>query len=92
VLQPCVSFNHKNTFAWYRERIYRIEEGKEYDCTDKANAYRKAAQWGDRIPVGIIYQSAQPTYEEKTGIDGMLPLNRHEIDTIDIVTIVTEYT
>ncbi|MBN1309760.1 MAG: 2-oxoacid:ferredoxin oxidoreductase subunit beta [Chitinispirillaceae bacterium] len=91
VLQPCVSFNHKNTFAWYRERVYRIEEDTEYDPADKTYAYRMAAEWSDKIPVGIIYRAARPTYEEKTGIDGMPPLNQHEIDTIDIETIVTEY-
>ena len=91
VLQPCVSFNHKNTFAWYKERVYRIEEERGYDPAKKTDAYRKAAEWGDKIPIGIIYQAARPTYEEKTGIDEIPPLNQHEIDTIDITTIVSEY-
>ncbi|MBN1578852.1 MAG: 2-oxoacid:ferredoxin oxidoreductase subunit beta [Chitinispirillaceae bacterium] len=92
VLQPCVSFNHKNTFAWYKERVYRIEEEQGYDPADKTNAYRKAAEWGEKIPMGIIYRAARPAYEEKTGIDGMPPLNQQKIDNIDIETIVSEYT
>ncbi len=26
---------------------------------------RKALEWGDRIPLGIIYQTELPTYEEQ---------------------------
>jgi hypothetical protein len=25
---------------------------------------RKAFEWGDRIPLGLLYQSEQPTYED----------------------------
>ena len=31
VLQPCVSFNHVNTYAWYTQRIYDIAEDSKYD-------------------------------------------------------------
>ena len=24
ILQPCVVFNHKNTYSWYRERVYKL--------------------------------------------------------------------
>jgi len=26
VLQPCVTFNHTNTFGWYRSRLYPLPE------------------------------------------------------------------
>ena len=26
VLQPCVTFNRKNTYDWYRERVYKLDE------------------------------------------------------------------
>src|SRR5512145_2066021 len=29
ILQPCVTFNKVNTYAWYRERVYRL--GPEHD-------------------------------------------------------------
>src|SRR3989304_2078240 len=31
ILQPCVSFNHVNTFAWYKERVYKVDEETGYD-------------------------------------------------------------
>ena len=63
ILQPCVTFNRKNTYDWYRERIYNLEE-TSYDPSDRVAAFQKALEWGDRIPVGVIYQTELPTYED----------------------------
>ncbi|MFO8010556.1 MAG: 2-oxoacid:ferredoxin oxidoreductase subunit beta [Dehalococcoidia bacterium] len=63
ILQPCVSFNHVNTFKWYRERVYKLE-GHGYDNTDRMAAIRKGYEWGERIPTGIIYQEERQTYED----------------------------
>lgn len=64
ILQPCVSFNHRNTFAWYKERVYDLGDEKGYDPSDRTAALEKAAEWGDRIPVGIIYRQEQPAFED----------------------------
>lgn len=65
VLQPCVTFNKVNTYEWYAERIYRVDEDEGYDPADFARAWQTAGKWGDRIPVGIIYQRDDvPPYEE----------------------------
>jgi 2-oxoglutarate ferredoxin oxidoreductase subunit beta len=64
VLQPCVTFNRKNTYDWYRDRIYDLQ-GTGYEPGDKVAAFEKALEWGDRIPTGILYQSRLPTYEEQ---------------------------
>jgi 2-oxoglutarate ferredoxin oxidoreductase subunit beta len=63
ILQPCVSFNKVNTFQWYSKRVYRLDES--YDPTDKLKAMEKAMEWGDRIPIGIIYREEKPTYCDK---------------------------
>ncbi|MBI4303676.1 MAG: 2-oxoacid:ferredoxin oxidoreductase subunit beta [Chloroflexi bacterium] len=63
ILQPCVSFNHRNTYDWYRERVYEIGDG--YDATNRQAAFEKALEWGDKIPIGIIYQAEHPTFEEQ---------------------------
>jgi 2-oxoglutarate/2-oxoacid ferredoxin oxidoreductase subunit beta len=63
ILQPCVSFNHKNTYQWYRERVYKMEEGKEYNSSDKVAAFKKAQEWGDHIPIGVFYREKKPVYE-----------------------------
>ncbi|MFA5039612.1 MAG: thiamine pyrophosphate-dependent enzyme [Candidatus Omnitrophota bacterium] len=67
VLQPCLTFNKKNNFMWYKQRIEPLPG--DYDFHNKAWAIEKALQWGDKIPVGVIYrQDGRPTYEEACGL------------------------
>lgn len=63
IFQPCVSFNHLNTYQWYRQRVYALEEG--YDPTDRARAYERSLEFGDRIPTGVLYRDERPTYEDR---------------------------
>lgn len=63
ILQPCVSFNRVNTFKWYSDRVYPVDDGPEYDSSDRMAAFTKAQQWGDRIPIGIIYRQKRPTLD-----------------------------
>jgi 2-oxoglutarate ferredoxin oxidoreductase subunit beta len=65
VLQPCVSFNHVNTREWYRERCEPLSQS--YDPTDWKAAMETAQQWGERIPVGVIYRNAIPGLTERVG-------------------------
>ncbi len=63
VLQPCVTFNKINTYEWYRQRVYRIES--DYNPENKIEAFKKALEWGDRIPIGVIYKNHRPILEER---------------------------
>jgi len=76
ILQPCVSFNKVNTLEWYRQRVYRL--GADHDPADRAAAFTKALEWGDRIPLGIIYRNERPTFEERFPVLGGKPLVRQE--------------
>ncbi len=62
VLQPCVSFNHINTYKWYSDRVYQLDNS--YDPTDKSKAYKKSSEWGNKIPIGVIYKNSRKTYLE----------------------------
>lgn len=64
VMQPCVSFNHVNTFKWYKERAFYIPE--THDPTDKVKAFELAQTFGDDgIPMGILYLNEKPTFLEQ---------------------------
>jgi 2-oxoglutarate ferredoxin oxidoreductase subunit beta len=82
ILQPCVTFNRVNTFAWFKERVYKLEEEEGYDPSRRGAALEKAFEWGDRIPIGVLYNvEGIPTFEEQVPAlrDGPLfrqPLNR----------------
>jgi len=63
VLQPCVSFNRINTHKWYAERVYKLEE--EYAPDDFHMAIDKAREWGERIPIGIMYKEEKPSFTDQ---------------------------
>lgn len=63
ILQPCVSFNKVNTFQWYNKRVYKIDDS--YDPSDRLKAMEKAMEWGERIPIGILYRKEKQTYNDK---------------------------
>ena len=91
VLQPCVSFNKKNTYEWYSKRIYKVNDDPAYNPGDFVAAFQKASEWGDKIPIGIIYKAEKASYEEKSGLDQRPPLVEEEIDDIDITGILKGY-
>ncbi|MBC7318582.1 2-oxoacid:ferredoxin oxidoreductase subunit beta [Candidatus Bipolaricaulota bacterium] len=65
VLHPCPSWNRVQTFAWYKERVYFVEESG-HDPHDRFKAWHLVQENSDRIPIGIIFEGPQePTWEEK---------------------------
>lgn len=64
VLQPCVSFNHVNTFAWYKKRVKDLLDA-DYDPTDWELAMKTARQWGDEIPIGVLFEQAGASFTDK---------------------------
>ena len=63
ILQPCVTYNHINTYQWYKEKAYYLDES--YDPTNKVEAFKKSFEWGDDgIPLGILYRENKPSYAD----------------------------
>ena len=90
ILQPCVTFNHKNTYAWYRERVYKLEESS-YDPSNKLAAFEKAQEWGDRIPIGVIYKKERATFEEQLPALSKGTLVRQIIDPANVERLLGEF-
>ena len=80
VLQPCVTFNRVNTFKWYQARVYRVEEEPGYDPTNELWAYQKAKEWGERIPIGVIFKKMRPIMEEAFPVMAKGPLGAWRAD------------
>jgi 2-oxoglutarate ferredoxin oxidoreductase subunit beta len=91
ILQPCVTFNNKNTFQWYKQRVYKLEDEVGYDPGDRAAAFNKALEWGDRIPIGVIYQKERPLFEEYIGVSAAAPLVKQEIDPLQFSDLMNEF-
>lgn len=90
VLQPCVTFNHRNTYKWYRDRIYKLEEGK-YDTADRVAAFGRALEWGDKIPTGVLYRSERPTLEAQFPSLEAGPLVRQPIQPMKVEALFDEF-
>jgi 2-oxoglutarate ferredoxin oxidoreductase subunit beta len=89
ILQPCVSFNRVNTFAWYKKRVYKL--GADYNPGDKAAALQKAQEWGDKIPIGVIYKHERTVYEDTLPQLKIVPLVRQAIEPKKIEKLMEEF-
>lgn len=76
VLQPCVTFNKKNTYQWYGRMAYKLP--KDYDPSDRVKAFQLALEWEERIPLGILYRKERPTFEEMHPVVPGAPLHERE--------------
>jgi len=62
ILQPCVTFNHTNTYQYFRENTYRL--GDDHDPTDRQAAFELASKQG-KFGLGIYYLNKdRPTFND----------------------------
>jgi 2-oxoglutarate ferredoxin oxidoreductase subunit beta len=79
VFQPCVSYNDLNTFRWFRENTYYLEDS--HDPSDREAAFGKAIE-KEKLPLGIFYVNPKPTFEEDLSVyrEGKDPLYKRVPD------------
>lgn len=80
ILQPCVSFNKVNTFQWFKENTYYLDDS--HDPEDRNEAFQASLQ-EDKLPLGVIYKcTGKKTFEENTGIYDLdqTPLSLRKMD------------
>jgi 2-oxoglutarate ferredoxin oxidoreductase subunit beta len=73
VFQPCVTWNKLNTPAWFKERVYKLED-EDWDPTNRSAAFELSMTTFHeltctpeecRIPTGVIYRrEGVPAYED----------------------------
>jgi 2-oxoglutarate ferredoxin oxidoreductase subunit beta len=90
ILQPCVTFNKINTYQFYRERVYDLNEAG-HDPTDRASAWERSWEWGDRIPIGIFYQVSRPTLDKQHPALREGPLVRREFNPAVVQQVLDRY-
>ena len=59
VFSPCVTFNKLNTYQYFRDRIYKLED-EEHDTGSFHAAMDKALEWDPKIPIGLFYRNPDP--------------------------------
>lgn len=60
---PCVTFNKINTYEWFKENIYNLDDLNDFDHTDKFKALKVLEEHGS-VVTGIIYTEERPVYHE----------------------------
>ncbi len=76
VFSPCVTYNKDNTYQWFNPRVKLLED-QGHDPADFQKALSKAYQWGDEIPIGLLWRRTDlPSLEELEPVlhDGTGPL------------------
>lgn len=73
VFQPCVVFNELNSYKWFKENTYYLED--EHNPYDRVEAFKRAIET-EKLPLGIFYINDNKTcFEEidsnknKTGLN-----------------------
>jgi 2-oxoglutarate ferredoxin oxidoreductase subunit beta len=56
VFSPCVTYNHDNTFQWFRPRVKKLEDDATYDPADWMAAIGKSLLWDEEIPIGKFFE------------------------------------
>jgi 2-oxoglutarate/2-oxoacid ferredoxin oxidoreductase subunit beta len=56
VFSPCVTYNHDNTYQWFRPRVKKLEDDSAYDASDWTAAMQKSLLWGEEIPIGKFFE------------------------------------
>ncbi len=84
IFQPCVSFNKLNTYQWFKEHTYYLEDS--YDPHNKNEAFKKATE-KDTLPLGIFYINPdKKTFEESLNVyqDSAVPVihRKHEVEKL----------
>lgn len=82
---PCVTFNKVNTYQWFQEKIYNVNDPPEdldvepLDTSDKTAAFERAMEL-DRLGYGLFHQTeGKPSYD---GRDPTLSRDVHPVEDI----------
>jgi 2-oxoglutarate/2-oxoacid ferredoxin oxidoreductase subunit beta len=87
IFQPCVSFNRVNTYQWFKDHSYYIDD--LYNPKNRDIAFSTAVRT-DKFALGVLYiGSEQPTFHECQDIDKINPrplyqyrVNREKIESL----------
>jgi len=94
VFQPCVTFNKLNTYQWFQERVYKLQDAG-HNTGDKmaalARAWEETNSEYKKVPIGVFYKENRPTYEDELPQLKEKPLVWHDISNVDISKAYAEF-
>ena len=91
VFQPCVTFNKLNTYQWFKDNTYYLEDSHDYH--DRNLAFNKAIET-DKLPLGVFYiNSEKKPFEENinTYQENKQPLHERKTDMSKLQELMETY-
>ncbi|PWI48494.1 2-oxoacid ferredoxin oxidoreductase [Candidatus Heimdallarchaeota archaeon B3_Heim] len=90
LFSPCVSFNRINTYQWYRENTYYLEDS--YTPFDQKEAIGRALE-RSKLPLGVFYINERPTYEDNIQIykNDSRPLWERDLSKEKLKTLINSF-
>jgi 2-oxoglutarate ferredoxin oxidoreductase subunit beta len=80
IFQPCVTYNKINTFKWFKDNTYYLDE--THDAGNRVHAFELAIKT-DKLPLGVFYiNPGKIPFEEACGAytEDKRPLYERETD------------
>ena len=80
IFQPCVTFNKVNTYQWFKENTYSLEDS--HDPYDIEQAFKRSMET-DKFPLGIFYMNPDKrTFEENLEVylEDKTPVYKRRVD------------
>jgi 2-oxoglutarate/2-oxoacid ferredoxin oxidoreductase subunit beta len=75
VFSPCVTYNHDNTYQWFRPRVKKLEDDSTYDPSVWTAAMERSLLWGEEIPIGRFFERTDvPSLHEAEPVLNQGPL------------------
>lgn len=91
VFQPCVTFNKLNTYQWFKDNTYYLEDS--FDCYDRNQAFNKAIET-DKLPLGVFYINPDRIpFEENIGVydEDNTPLFERDVDYSELESLIGRF-
>lgn len=81
VFSPCVTYEKKHTYAWYKEHLVDLDEDEAYDPSDVKAAFAKVTEHGELV-TGLIHRRTRPSFERLLPRNGMKPEERPSLQDV----------
>lgn len=92
ILQPCVTFNKVETYEFYTSRVNKDNDLMwNNSLRTREEAYEIVTKIQDKIPVWIFYREESQTYEERCFQMKEKALINHDIENIDVSSLISRY-
>lgn len=93
ILQPCVTFNKVNTYQWFKENTYWLED---HNPLDRRAAFSRAIEEseGGKLPLGIFYINPNKVpYNQAAGLyeTDARPLFQRSVDREKLKELLQSY-